>query len=201
MTPESCGWAVWIGAAPWIAQHFYRHYQYTGDEDFLRDHAYPFLKEVVAFYEDYFVTQGGELVIVPSQSPENRFAGSGDQYPVSICVNSAMDLQLAQEVFTNAIQAAHILDVDAAEAARWEAEPPACCRPRRWAHRGRFWNGSRNLRRSNPVIVTFPTFMVFIPASFFRRRALWVRHASAPWSCGCPMAGDIAGGAAAGLPA
>lgn len=122
MTPESCGWAVWIGAAPWIAQHFYRHYQYTGDEDFLRDHAYPFLKEVVAFYEDYFVTQGGELVIVPSQSPENRFAGSGDQYPVSICVNSAMDLQLAQEVFTNAIQAAHILDVDAAEAARWEAE-------------------------------------------------------------------------------
>ncbi len=122
MTPESCGWAVWIGAAPWMAQHFYRHYQYTGDEDFLRNHAYPFLKEVVAFYEDYWMKNGRELVIVPSQSPENRFADSGDRYPVSICVNSAMDLQLAQEVFTNAVQAAHILGVDAAEAAQWEAE-------------------------------------------------------------------------------
>ena len=122
MTPESCGWAVWTGAAPWMAQHFFRHYQYTGDEDFLRNHAYPFLKEVVAFYEDYFIKRGQQLAIVPSQSPENRFVGSGGQYPVSICVNSAMDLQLAQEVFSHAVQAAHILGVDAAEAARWEAE-------------------------------------------------------------------------------
>lgn len=122
MTPESCGWAVWTGAAPWMAQHFFRHYQYTGDEDFLRNHAYPFLKEVVAFYEDYFIKRGQQLAIVPSQSPENRFVGSGGQYPVSICVNSAMDLQLAQEVFSHAVQAAHILWVDAAEAACWEAE-------------------------------------------------------------------------------
>ena len=35
-TPEAYGWAVWVGAAPWIAQHFWNHYEYSGDMDFLK---------------------------------------------------------------------------------------------------------------------------------------------------------------------
>ncbi len=64
-TPESYGWAVWIGAAPWLAQHFWWHYEYGQDKAFLRHRAYPFIKEVAAFYESYLMEdEAGVLQIV-----------------------------------------------------------------------------------------------------------------------------------------
>lgn len=118
VTPESLGWAVWIGAAPWLAQHMFMHWRYTGDMDFLKNRCYPFLKEVAEFYEDYLIKRDGKLWIVPSQSPENRFEGTGD-WPVSIGVNSAMDIELATEALANACECAGILGVDADRSARW----------------------------------------------------------------------------------
>ena len=118
MTPESYGWAAWIGAAPWIAQHFFMHWRHTRDMEFLRERCYPFLKEVAAFYQDYLFELDGALCIAPSQSPENRFEGTGE-FPVSIGINSAMDIQLAMEVLGNAIDAAAILNVDQELASKW----------------------------------------------------------------------------------
>jgi alpha-L-fucosidase 2 len=119
-TPESYGWAVWLGAAPWLAQHFWWRWEYGQDLAFLRERAYPFFKEVVAFYEDYLVADAqGVLQIVPSQSPENRFVGSGTQ-PVSIGVSSTMDVVLVREALRYAIEAAQVLDVDADRRARWQ---------------------------------------------------------------------------------
>ncbi|MBM3473751.1 MAG: alpha-L-fucosidase [Armatimonadetes bacterium] len=119
-TPESDGWAVWIGAAPWLAQHLWWHYEFSLDEDFLRDRAYPFLKEVAAFYESYLIEdEAGNLLIVPSQSPENRFVGSGPRYPVSIGINATMDVQLAHDTLTHAATAAEFFGLDADRAARW----------------------------------------------------------------------------------
>jgi alpha-L-fucosidase 2 len=110
-TPESCGWAVWIGAAAWLAQHL----------PFLRERAYPFLKEVAAFYETYLVEDSrGGLQVVPSQSPENRFAGGGD-LPVSLGVSASMDLELIQESLGHAIRAAELLGVDADKRAAWRS--------------------------------------------------------------------------------
>ena len=118
-TPESHGWAVWIGAAPWLAQHLWWHYEYGGDEAFLRTRAHPFFKEVAAFYEDYLVEDGaGALQIVPSQSPENRFVGDGGP-PVSICVSATMDVILARAAFDYAIRSAEILDLDRERRQRW----------------------------------------------------------------------------------
>lgn len=118
MTPESCGWAVWIGAAPWLAQHVFMHWRYTKDIDFLRDRCWPFLREAARFYEDYLIPHGNELWIVPSQSPENRFEGTGD-WPVSIGINSAMDIQLITGLLTNAAETADILGVEPESAAKW----------------------------------------------------------------------------------
>ncbi|MBI2299108.1 MAG: glycoside hydrolase N-terminal domain-containing protein [Armatimonadetes bacterium] len=121
-TPESDGWAVWIGAAPWLAQHLWWHWEFSLDEGFLRDRCYPFLREVAAFYESYLIEdEAGGLLIVPSQSPENRFKGSGPRYPVSIGVNATMDVQLAFDALQHAAQAAEVLDVDAGRRARWLA--------------------------------------------------------------------------------
>jgi len=118
-TPESFGWAVWIGAAPWLAQHLWWHYEYNLDTDFLRNRAYPILKEIAAFYEDYLAPDSnGVLQIVPSQSPENRFVGGGDM-PVSIGVSSTMDVILAAQTLGWAIRASEILKVDADKRKKW----------------------------------------------------------------------------------
>ncbi len=118
VTPEGCGWSVWLGAAPWLGQHLFMHWRYTKDEAFLRERCYPYLKEVAEFYEDYLIERDGQLWIVPSQSPENRFEGTGD-WPVSIGVNSAMDVELAMEALLSAAECAEALGVDKDRAARW----------------------------------------------------------------------------------
>jgi len=111
-TPESRGWDVWTGAAAWLAQHLWWRYEFSLDEKFLRERAYPILKEVAAFYGSYLVRDPeGRLVPVPSQSPENRFVGGCS--PVSLCVAATMDLELIYDVLTHAIRASEILDVDA----------------------------------------------------------------------------------------
>ncbi len=120
-TPESCGWAVWIGAAPWLAQHLWMHWEFGLDREFLRNRAYPFFKEVVAFYEDYLCEgPDGRLMIAPSQSPENYFREAGGSMPVSICINAALDVQLAHDAFRYAIEASRILGVDERERAAWQ---------------------------------------------------------------------------------
>ncbi len=112
-TAESFGWAVWIGAAAWLAQHMWWHWEYGRDPAFLRDRAYPFLKEVAEFYEDYLIEdEQGMLQIVPSQSPENRFVDSGTQFPVSICVSATMDISLIWDALTHAIRGSQELGVD-----------------------------------------------------------------------------------------
>ena len=117
-TPEAYGWAVWVGAAPWLAQHMFMHWRYTKDLQFLRERCYPFLKEAAAFFEDYLLEKDGELWIVPSQSPENRFEGTGN-WPVSIGVNSSMDIQLITELLNNAAESAEILGVDDHKITLW----------------------------------------------------------------------------------
>jgi len=118
-TPESRGWDVWTGGAAWIAQHFWWQYEYSLSEEFLREQAYPFMKEVAAFYQDYLVPHPEKdwLVAVPSQSPENTFLGG--TWPVSLCVSSTMDVELIHEVLTHAIEASEILDVDAEDREIW----------------------------------------------------------------------------------
>jgi len=119
VTPEAKGWAVWLGAAPWLGQHLFQHWRYTKDIDFLKNRCYPYLKECAAFYEDYLVERDGELWILPSQSPENRFEGTGS-WPVSIGINCAMDIELTAELLQSAIECAEILGEDSALIAKWQ---------------------------------------------------------------------------------
>lgn len=109
----------WPGAAGWVAQHFWRHWEHTGDRNFLRNRAYPFLKEIAAFYEDYLIKDPqGKYLIVPSASPENPVKGH-PKWTRWTTVSSTIDLEIAREVFTHLIQASEILRVDSGQAARW----------------------------------------------------------------------------------
>jgi alpha-L-fucosidase 2 len=119
-TPEAFGWAVWTGAAAWLAMHFWWRWEYGRDSAFLRDRAYPFLKEVAAFYQSYLIEDAsGVLQAVPSQSPENRFAGTGE-FPVSLGVSATMDILLIRETLRHAIIAAGLLGVDEEQSWCWQ---------------------------------------------------------------------------------
>lgn len=119
-TPEGYAWDVWIGAAPWLAQHLWWHFEFGQDMEFLRKRAYPFFKEVAAFYEDYLVEDAsGVLQIVPSQSPENTFVGADPHSPVSIGVSSTMDVILASETLRYAIRSAELLNADPELQKKW----------------------------------------------------------------------------------
>jgi len=117
-TPVAHGWDVWTGAAAWLAQHMWWRYEYGLDQAFLEKRAYPFFKEVAAFYQSYLVRDPqGKLVTVPSQSPENRFVGGTE--PVSLCVAATMDLELICDVLTHVIKASEILGVDEQMREQW----------------------------------------------------------------------------------
>lgn len=120
-TSEAFGWGVWIGAAAWLAQHLWWHYEYGLDLAFLRDRAYPFFKEAAAFYESYLIEdKNGVLQAVPSQSPENRFVGGGD-IPVTLCVSATMDIQLIRDLLSHAIRSAEILNLDEEKRREWRS--------------------------------------------------------------------------------
>lgn len=96
------------------------HYEFGLDTDFLRNRAYPFFKEVAAFYESYLIEgEDGTLLVVPSQSPENRFKGA-ENVPSSLCVSSTMDVQLAKDALSYALRSARILGIDTEKQELWQ---------------------------------------------------------------------------------
>ncbi|WP_324679072.1 glycosyl hydrolase family 95 catalytic domain-containing protein [Hymenobacter sp. GOD-10R] len=109
---------LWTGGAGWTANAFFDYYQYTGDQQFLAQHAYPFLKETAQFYED-FLTLGkdGHYVFNPSYSPENNPANGTSQ----AALNATMDVMIAKQVLRNSILAANTLRTDKAQVKKWQA--------------------------------------------------------------------------------
>jgi len=113
-TPRS--WSNWTAAAGWIAQHFYDYYLFTGDREFLRNRAVPFLKETALFYEDFLVKgDDGKLLFNPSLSPENRPRNSNSL----IAMNATMDVAICREVLTNLCDACEILGIETDGVRRW----------------------------------------------------------------------------------
>lgn len=87
----------------WYAQHFWEHYAFTRDERFLRETAYPMMRETAAFWQDYLkVLPDGRLVAPQGWSPEHGPVEDGIAY----------DQQIVWDLFNNTVEAAGILDVD-----------------------------------------------------------------------------------------
>jgi alpha-L-fucosidase 2 len=107
----------WTGAAGWASGIFYDYYQYTQDERFLRERAYPFMKESLLFYEEFLQTGAdGKYMFNPSYSPENNPANNKSQ----AAINATMDVMIARQLLRNSIAAAHTLHVDAAKVNKWK---------------------------------------------------------------------------------
>lgn len=113
MRAERPYWGAWIGGGGWLMQHFWDHYQFTRDEEFLRDRAYPALKESALFYIDWLMKdpRDGQWISAPATSPENSYIAADGKSAATV-LGTAIDQQIIAEVFTNALSAAKILNIE-----------------------------------------------------------------------------------------
>ena len=96
------------GAAAWLAQNYWFHYEFTLDRKFLAQRAYPFIKQVGLFYKDYLVKNAdGHYVAGFTHSPENVPPNGFVNY-----VHCTVDTALVREVMHNLLEAGRILNVD-----------------------------------------------------------------------------------------
>ncbi|MFD0786337.1 glycoside hydrolase family 95-like protein, partial [Micromonospora azadirachtae] len=91
-------------AGAWLAQHYWQHYQFTRDERFLSERAYPVMKQLAQFWLDELVVdpRDGKLVVSPSYSPEQ-----GD-----FTAGASMSQQIVWDLLTNTVEAAGIVGGD-----------------------------------------------------------------------------------------
>ena len=107
------GWGLDVTGGAWLALQLWEHYEYTGDEDFLRDRVYPVFHEAAQFFLSYLVREPehGWLVSGPSDSPENWYlTPDGDECSVSM--GNTADRVLIDAVLRICADAARLLDVD-----------------------------------------------------------------------------------------
>ena len=96
-------WGFFPGGAGWLSRHLWEHYAFNGDEQFLRDTAYPVMKKAALFWMDYLTEdENGFLVSMPSYSPEHGGISAG----------ASMDHQIAWDILNNTAAAAELLDTD-----------------------------------------------------------------------------------------
>ncbi len=118
----------WTDAAGWLASFYYDYYLFTGDKDFLKNRAIPFMKEVAAFYENYIVKDdNGKNMIFPSQSPENQPKNktiidhvTGKNTIIKVQINSTIAVAISKEIFTNLIESYKVLNIENDELKRWK---------------------------------------------------------------------------------
>ena len=112
MRAERAYWGSWIHGAGWCAQHYWEHYRFTEDKEFLKNRAYPILKGIAEFYLDWLVwdEKSGAWVSSPETSPENSYLNA-DGNSAAVSFGSAMGHQIIAEVFDNVMEASQVLGI------------------------------------------------------------------------------------------
>ncbi len=95
---------IWPTGGAWLSLHLWEHYLYSQDRVFLRDRAYPVMKEAALFFAAYLVEDPKSKYMVsgPSNSPEQG----------GLVMGPTMDHQIIRSLFAACSEAAHILRVD-----------------------------------------------------------------------------------------
>ena len=105
-------WANWPLGGAWLCQHLWEHYQFTGDLSFLKETAYPLMKEAGYFCLDWLVEdKDGILVTAPSTSPENVFI-TDTGFKGTVSVATTMDMSIIRDLFSSLIAASEKLGID-----------------------------------------------------------------------------------------
>jgi len=109
-------WGLNVTGGLWLAMQLRERYEFGLDENYLRETAYPVLKEAALFFLDYLTVdpRNGWLVSGPSNSPENSFyPGDPKDGEYQLSMGATMDLELVRELFVFCEKAAGRLNDDA----------------------------------------------------------------------------------------
>ncbi len=95
---------IWQTGGAWLCQDLWQHYEFGGDEAYLRKTAYPIMKGAAMFFADALVEDPKKkwLISGPSNSPEQG----------GLVMGPTMDHQIIRNLFDNVIEASEILGVD-----------------------------------------------------------------------------------------
>jgi alpha-L-fucosidase 2 len=114
--PVDGSWGIWPTGGVWLSNQMWDHYVFSGDREFLRQQAYPAMKQAAEFMLSSLVKAPagtpfeGRLVTNPSTSPENRYLLNGKPYGLTYA--PTMDIELIRELFENCQRAAETLGTD-----------------------------------------------------------------------------------------
>jgi alpha-L-fucosidase 2 len=104
-------WFNQLSITGWFGHYFYDYFRYTGDREFLKNRAIPYLKQCALFYEDWFITDpDGKLRSTPDFSPECANAD-----------NATITIASAKEVLSNLVEGCELLGVETDNVPRWRA--------------------------------------------------------------------------------
>jgi alpha-L-fucosidase 2 len=105
---NACGVGYWKWNGPgsaWYAQHLWEHYAFGRDKEYLRNVAYPIMKEICQFWEDHLKRRpDGTLVTPDGWSPE--------QYKFEPEEGVTYDQEIIFDLFNNTVEAADALGDD-----------------------------------------------------------------------------------------
>jgi len=109
---DGARYGIWPMGAAWLSLHLADHYDFTRDRKFLRERAYPVMKEAAQFFLDYLVPDGnGHLVTGPSLSPENEYKLPSGEKAV-LTMGPSMDTEILREFFGRLIEASETLGIE-----------------------------------------------------------------------------------------
>lgn len=96
---DGVGWGTFPIAAAWLVLHQWDHYLFTNDKRYLKQEAYPSMREAAEFILGYLVEDHkGYLVTAPSNSPENRYR-MADGKEFQLTYGATMDIEIIRELF------------------------------------------------------------------------------------------------------
>lgn len=105
--------SFWVMGGAWLCTHIWTHYEYTGDEAFLRE-MFPIMREAAQFFLDFCIEYEIDgktyLCTCPSVSPENTFILPGGEQGAN-SVGVTMDNQILRDLFGQCNRAAKVLGV------------------------------------------------------------------------------------------
>ena len=117
-------WGLYPAGATWHCRHMWTQYQYTQDKAYLKDRAYPVMKEAAVFWLENLVEKEGQLISIPSVSAEHGVQtenGRPAKYSTSngeqdknrfFTVPNFQDIQMINDLFSNVIKASEALNTD-----------------------------------------------------------------------------------------
>ena len=96
-------WQLNTPANAWYSHHFWQHFEFGQDRQFLRDQAYPMMKQVCEFWIDHLITMPDGRIA----TPDGWSAEWGPREPAV-----TYDQELIWDLFNNTVAAADVLGTD-----------------------------------------------------------------------------------------